>query len=149
MLNCSIPLYFACCSAGCVFHLFLLCLAGINIGIVNAPLLQDLDLFARITTIPGDVELYLLPSVPSLAALANLQTIGLNLVVGANAKLTSLTGLGECSLALSHFGHAMACCHCVFNQSGIALHVCLPSVPHRQRDVDHSGLGRLVGYAMQ
>jgi hypothetical protein len=74
----------------------LLCTAGISIVANDCPALQDLDGFARITRVPGDLQLYLLGSLPDLRGLAALQEVGLNLVVGANGLLTSMTGLSEC-----------------------------------------------------
>jgi hypothetical protein len=62
----------------------------------DCPALQDLDGFARITRVPGDMQLYLLGSLPDLRGLAALQEVGLNLVVGANGLLTSMVGLSAC-----------------------------------------------------
>jgi hypothetical protein len=69
--------------------------AGISLVANDCPALQDLNGFARITRVPGDMQLYLLGSLPDLSALAALQEVGLNLVVGANGLLTSLAGLSE------------------------------------------------------
>jgi hypothetical protein len=79
--------FFCCCCCLC---------AGISIVANDCPAVQDLDGFARITRVPGDLQLYLLGSLPDLTGLAALQEVGLNLVVGANGLLTSLTGLSEC-----------------------------------------------------
>jgi hypothetical protein len=74
--------------------LLLLSLAGIGLVLNDLPALADLDGFSRLTAVPGDLQLYLLGSLPDLRGLAALQQVGLNAVIGANG-LTSLKGLGE------------------------------------------------------
>lgn len=65
--------------------------------LTDLPNLEDLSGLARLTQIPGDLQLYLLPKIANLDDLANLQAVGLNAVIGANNNLQSLAGLGESS----------------------------------------------------
>jgi hypothetical protein len=69
--------------------------AGISLVVQDAPSLQDLDGFSRLTRVPGDLQLYLLGSLPNLRGLATLQEVGLNAVIGANGLITTLEGLGK------------------------------------------------------
>lgn len=61
----------------------------------DLPNLGDLSGFSKLAQVPGDLQLYLLPNLTNVNELANLQAVGLNLVIGANANLESLAGLGR------------------------------------------------------
>lgn len=80
---------------------------GVSVVVMMHPALRDLAGFGRLTAVPGDLQLFQLPSLTSLRDLAALQTVGLNLVLSANNGLTSLEGLGE-----SQHGHGSRQQHC-------------------------------------
>ena len=53
---------------------------GISLVVQGQPVLKDLEGFSRLTSVPGDLVVYE-TSLDSLAALGNVQTIGLSCVV--------------------------------------------------------------------
>lgn len=73
---------------------------GVSVTVSGAPALSDLAGLSQLRSVPGDLVLSLLPSLPSLTHLTALQSTGLNLVVASNTGLTSLEGLGATVLGV-------------------------------------------------
>lgn len=106
--------------------------AGISVALNNLPHLQDLSGLSRLTQIPGDLQLYLLPGITNLNELANLQAVGLNVVIGANANLVSLAGLGKCQRYGSPQQTLQICCDCQLLAATRVVTECLCSLTGTQ-----------------